>query len=206
MPPLAESIAPRLLQPRAILIVDAHVDSADVIAAALDFGGHDTRVAYDPLGALAVAREFQPEIAILDIDLPSMDGYELGAALREDFPACRFIGLTGDASGLNRLRSQWAGFQGYLTKPVGLEELLLAVSETRPSGVYTRELEARTFSREPIIRRQRERARIDLAESLEVVRYWTTALSCTESQLRAAVNEVGIDAEDVRRQLKKSRA
>jgi hypothetical protein len=54
-----------------------------------------------------------------------------------------------------------------------------------------------------MIRRRRERTRIDLAESQEVVRYWTTALACTEAQLRAAVNEAGVNAEDVRRCLKK---
>ncbi len=132
-----------------------------------------------------------------------MDGYELGAALREHLPQCRFIALTGSASGLSRLRSQWAGFQSYLTKPVGLEELLSAVGETRPSGMYTRLPEMDKLPREPMVRRQRERDRIDLHESREVVRYWTTALACTEAQLRLAVNEVGVNAEDVRRHLKK---
>ena len=203
MPSLAQSVARGFAQPRSILVVDDHVDSADVIATALELHGYDPHVAYDALSALAVAREFSPQISILDIHLPTMDGYELGAALREDFPECRFIALTGDASGLNRLRSQWAGFHGYLTKPVGLEELLLAVGEARPSGIYTRAPEPSQLSREPLVRRQRERARIDLEESREVVRYWTTALGCTEAQLRAAVNEVGVNAEDVRRQLKK---
>lgn len=203
MPSIADSVAHGYEQSRSVLVVDDHVDSADVIATALELHGYDPRVAYDPLGALAMAKEFRPKIAILDIDLPTMDGYELGAALREDFPECRFIALTGDASGLNRLRSQWAGFHGYLTKPVGLEELLLAVGETRPSGMYTRAPEPRPSQQEPLMRRQRERARIDLEESREVVRYWTTTLGCTEVQLRAAVNEVGVNAEDVRRQLKR---
>jgi CheY-like chemotaxis protein len=203
MASIAESLAPEPVSAGAILVVDDHVDSADVIASALELHGHEARVAYDPLGALAAAAEFRPRIAILDIDLPTMDGYELGAALRELLPECRFIALTGDAAGLNRLRSQWAGFHGYLTKPVGLEELLLAVCETRPSGMYPRHAQANMLLREPMIRRQRERARIDLEESLEVVRYWTTALACTEVQLRAAVNQVGVDAEAVRRCLKK---
>ena len=203
MPSIADSIALGLAPGRCILVVDDHVDSADVIASVLELHGHEARVAYEPLSALAMIAEFRPQIAILDIDLPTMDGYELGAALREDLPECRFIALTGDASGLNCLRSQWAGFHGYLTKPVGLEELLLAVSETRPSGTYTRQEQADMLLREPMVRRRRERARIDLAESQEVVRYWTTALACTEAQLRAAVNEVGVNAEDVRRCLKK---
>ncbi len=204
MPSLAESVAPPgLAQSRAILIVDDHVDSADVIATALELHGHDARVAYDPLSALAMVSEFRPDVVIMEIDLPTVDGYELGAALRDHLPECRFIALTGHASGLSRLRSQWTGFHGYLSKPVGLEELLLAAGETRPSGMYPRPPEANHFPREPMTRRQRERCRIDLHESREVVRYWTTALVCTEAQLRLAVNEVGVNAEDVRRQLKK---
>jgi len=203
MPSIAKSVARGSEPSRSVLVVDDHVDSADVIATALELHGYEPRVAYDPLGALALALEFRPKIAILDINLPTMDGYELGAALRDDLPECRFIALTGDASRLNRLRSQWAGFHGYLTKPVGLEELLLAVGETRPSGMYTRAPEPHQLSHEPLVRRHRERARIDLRESQEVVRYWTTALGCTEAQLRAAVNEVGVNAEDVRRKLRR---
>ncbi len=116
---------------------------------------------------------------------------------------CRFIALTGSATGLDCLRSQWAGFHGHLTKPVGLEELLVAVSEPRPSGTFTRGPKADALLREPMIRRQRERERINLRESQEVVRYWTTELGCTEAQLRAAVDAVGIRSEDVRRHLRR---
>ena len=188
---------------RRILIVDDHVDSADIIAEALGAHGHETRVAYDPLAAISLASEFQPQIAILDIDLPTMDGYELGASLRAQLPECRFIALTGNASGLNCLRSQWSGFYGHLTKPAGLDELLAAVSDARPSGTFELAPKVDRLLRESIARRQRERARINLHESLEVVRYWTTALGCTEAQLRAAVDEVGASSEEVRRHLRR---
>jgi CheY-like chemotaxis protein len=186
-----------------ILVVDDHVDSADIIADALEMHAHEARAAYDPLSAISIAAEFQPQVAILDVNLPTMDGYELGAALRTDHPECRFIALTGNASGLNCLRSQWAGFHGHLTKPVGLDELLLAVSEARPSGTFRRDPKLDKLLREPMVRRQRERARIDLHESQEVVRYWTTELGCTEAQLRAAVDAVGISSEAVRRHLRR---
>jgi CheY-like chemotaxis protein len=188
---------------RRILIVDDHVDSADIIAEALGVHGHETRVAYDPLTAISLADEFRPEIAILDIDLPTMDGYELGASLRVQLPECRFIALTGNAAGLNCLRSQWAGFHGHLTKPAGLDELLAAVSDARPSGTFERRPKVDQLLRESIAQRRRERARIDLHESQQVVRYWTTALGCTEAQLRAAVDEVGVGSEDVRRHLRR---
>jgi len=188
---------------RRVLIVDDHVDSADIIAEALETEGHETRVAYNPLSAMAIAAEFRPDVAILDVNLPSMDGYELGAALRADLSECRFIALTGDATGLSCLRSQWAGFHGYLSKPVGLDELLAAVSEARPSGTFARDPKVDMLLREPMLRRRRDRARIDLHESREVVRYWTTALRCTEAELRAAVDEVGVNSDDVRRHLKR---
>jgi CheY-like chemotaxis protein len=199
----ASSSAPESRAGLRILVVDDHVDSADIIAEALEIHAHEVRVAYDPLSAIAIAVEFRPQVAILDVNLPTMDGYELGAALREELVECRFIALTGNASGLNCLRSQWAGFHGHLTKPVGLDELLVAVSEARPSGTFTRDPKVDKLLREPMIRRQRERARIDLQESQEVVRYWTTELGCTEAQLRAAVNEVGISSEAVRRRLRR---
>jgi CheY-like chemotaxis protein len=201
MSPLAGPSARVVPVVRRILIVDDHVDSADIIAEALGMHGHETRVAYEPMSALATAAEFLPQVAILDVNLPTMDGYELGAALRVTCAECRFIALTGNATGLNCLRSQWAGFHGYLTKPVGLDELLASVADARPSGTFRRDAKVDLLLREPAIRRQRERARIDLYESPEVVRYWTTELGCTEAQLRAAVKEVGISAEDVRRRL-----
>jgi DNA-binding response OmpR family regulator len=203
MSSLAGAKARELPAARRILIVDDHVDSADIIAEALETEGHETRVAYDPLSAISIATEFRPHVAILEVNLPTMDGYELGAALRADLSECRFLALTGDATGLSCLRSQWAGFHGYLTKPVGLDELLAAVSEARPSGTFARDPKVDPLLREQMSRRQRERARIDLHESREVVRYWTTALRCTEAELRAAVNEVGANSDDVRRHLER---
>ena len=186
-----------------MLIVDDHVDSADIIARALELHGHEAQVAYEPISALALAAEFRPQVAILDVNLPTMDGYELGAALHVQLPECRFIALTGETSGLNCLRSQWAGFHGFLSKPVAMDELLSAVSSSRPSGTFARTAPVDLLLREPRGRTQRERTRIDLDQSSETVRYWTTALACTEAELRAAVHAVGVNAEDVRRCLKK---
>ena len=199
---LADSILPESPPRRAVLIVDDHVDSADIMAHALQLNGHETQVAYEPLSALALAAEFRPQVAILDVNLPTMDGYELGAALRVQLPECRFIALTGETASLNCLRSQWAGFHGFLTKPVALDELLLAVSSSRPSGTFTRRPPTDAPLSEPLSRRRRERVSIDV-ESSETIRYWTTSLVCTEAVLRAAVHAVGVNSEDVRRYLKR---
>ncbi|MEO7037908.1 MAG: response regulator [Polyangiaceae bacterium] len=203
----ANAALPRVSQ--RVLIVDDHVDSADIIAQALDARGHETRVAYEPYAALTLAADFQPDVAILDVNLPGMDGYELGAALRVILGQCRFIAMTGDAPGLNGLRSQWAGFDGYLRKPVALEALLGAVAgdsyarSSWPSGTFLQSTAGAAPLRGPSYRPQRERGRIDLDESPEVVRYWTTSLCCTEAQLRAAVTEVGCHADEVRAYLAK---
>ena len=188
---------------RRVLVVDDDVDSADLVAHALEIHGHETLVAYEPLNALTVAAEFRPQVAILDVNMPTMGGHELGAALRKDLPGCKFIALTADATALNYLRSQWAGFHDHLTKPVALNELLIAICETRPSGTFPRSPRVDALFRDPTTRPQRERARIYLHESCEVVRYWTTALGCTEAQLRAAVDLIGVNSEDVRRHLRK---
>ena len=189
--------------PRRVLIVDDNVDSADVIAHVLELQGYETRVAYEPFSALAMATEFQPHVAILDVNLPTLAGFELGAAVSADLPMCRLIAITGDATALNSLRSQWAGFHGFLTKPIGLPELLGAVAETRPSGLFQRNEKRDSTFRGLTNRPPRERARIFLDESPEVVRYWTIELGCTEPQLRSAVAAVGINSEDVRRYLGK---
>jgi CheY-like chemotaxis protein len=203
MASLAGHIAHESSTARRILVVDDDVDSADVVAQALEIHGHETRVAYEPLSALTVAAEFRPQVAILDVNLPTMDGHELGEALRKDLPGCKFIALTADATTLNYLRSQWVGFHDHLTKPVALDELLIAISETRPSGTFPRNPRIDALFRDPATQPQRERAWIYLHESCEVVRYWTTALGCTEAQLRAAVDEVGVNSDHVRRHLRK---
>jgi two-component system, sensor histidine kinase len=113
-----------------VLIVDDHVDSAELIAEVLAAQGHLTRVAHEPLAALQSALEFRPHVAILDIGLPGMSGYELLKSLRAE-PAlaeCRFIALTGHTEQADRRRSREAGFQTHLTKPFDLRAVLSAVA------------------------------------------------------------------------------
>jgi hypothetical protein len=81
--------------------------------------------------------------------------------------------------------------------------VVYAISETRHSGTFPWSPRVDALFRDPTTRLQRERTRINLHESCEVVRYWTTALGCTEAQLRTAVNEVGVNSDDVRRHLRR---
>ncbi len=118
---------------RRILVVDDNADAADLLGMLLRASGHEVLIAHDPVSALDVAASFDPEIALLDIGLPVMDGYELGAHLRERTkPGCRLIALTGYGQESDRQRSEAAGFDSHLVKPIDAEVLLQLVN--CPSG------------------------------------------------------------------------
>jgi CheY-like chemotaxis protein len=114
--------------PKRILVVDDHQDSADLLAEIVRSQGHSVTVAHDPERALELLAEVQPEIAVLDIGLPGMDGYQLGARVREKFPSCRLIALTGYGEDIDRTRTTAAGFAGHLVKPVKLAKLMQMIS------------------------------------------------------------------------------
>lgn len=116
---------------RRVLLVDDNLDAADLLAEALREAGHQVEVANDPVVALEAAARFHPEVAILDIGLPVMDGYELAARLHA-LPAlasCRLIALTGYGQEHDRARSQSGGFERHLVKPVDLDQLMSLVAE-----------------------------------------------------------------------------
>ena len=116
-------------EPRRILVVDDNNDAAELLAMALGMLGHSTRVAPDGPTALTMAEEFDPEIALLDIGLPVMDGYELARRLRDDpkREGLRLIAVTGYGQETDRKQSKAAGFDAHMVKPVelaALEELI----------------------------------------------------------------------------------
>jgi CheY-like chemotaxis protein len=114
-----------------VLIVDDHVESADGFGRLLKRRGYQPRIAYDGPSAVEAADEFQPNIALLDIDLPGMDGCEVAEALRKN-PAhwnCLLIAVTGFGEKELRARCAEAGFDYYLTKPVDLERLHALISD-----------------------------------------------------------------------------
>jgi signal transduction histidine kinase/ActR/RegA family two-component response regulator len=113
-----------------ILVVDDNSDAADSLADLLRDVGHQVAVAYSPVAALEVVKTFRPEVAVLDIGLPVMDGYELAARLRANpvTTGCLLIALTGYGQSHDRLRSEESGFQYHLVKPVDLEHLMRIVA------------------------------------------------------------------------------
>jgi CheY-like chemotaxis protein len=109
---------------RRILVVDDNFDAAESIARILKLFGHEVRCVQDGPNALAAARDYRPEVVVLDIGLPGMDGYEVARRLRRmDLPATRIVAVTGYGQDEDRLRSRAAGFDEHLTKPVDPEVL-----------------------------------------------------------------------------------
>jgi CheY-like chemotaxis protein len=108
-----------------ILLVDDNDDAAELLGELLRTLGHVTCVAHDGPAALRMAAEFQPEVALLDIGLPVMDGYELARRLREipTLKDVQLVAVTGYGQEADRLRSRDAGFDAHLVKPVQLEML-----------------------------------------------------------------------------------
>jgi CheY-like chemotaxis protein len=114
-------------QSRRVLLVDDNEDAAELLAMALRDAGYRVELAFDGAQALERAAAFSPQLAILDIGLPVMDGYELASRLRETHEALRLIALTGYGQEHDREKSRRAGFDAHLVKPVELEVLLAAL-------------------------------------------------------------------------------
>lgn len=92
----------------------------------LSIEGHQVEVRLDGASGIAAAASFRPEIVLLDIGLPDMDGYSVARRLRQDNTGDRFtlVALTGYGLPVDQMRSAEAGFDHHLTKPVELEDLI----------------------------------------------------------------------------------
>ncbi|AET92129.1 PAS/PAC sensor hybrid histidine kinase [Burkholderia sp. YI23] len=112
-----------------VLLVDDSVDAATAMALLLEADGFDVRTAHDATEALALSDAFAPQIVLLDIGLPGMDGYRLAAEMRAR-PATAdalLIAVTGYGQAHDRQRSKEAGFDHHLVKPVAFSEIQRAV-------------------------------------------------------------------------------
>ena len=121
-----------------ILAVDDNADAVESLAALLSLQGHEVRVAYDGARALEQAALFAPQVVLLDIGLPGMDGYDTARTMRSlaGMGEATLIAVTGWGTEQDRRRSAQAGFDLHLTKPVELARLqaILADAGVRRSG------------------------------------------------------------------------
>jgi signal transduction histidine kinase len=115
---------------RRILVADDNGDAAGSLALRLELAGHEVRTAQDGLEALAIARSFEPQIVLLDLGMPEMDGYETARHLRRLAwgKRARLIALTGWGQQQDRLRTAEAGFDVHLVKPVSEIDLFQAIA------------------------------------------------------------------------------
>ena len=127
----ADPAAPQAHRPagcRRVLVVDDNVDAADTLAASLEFIGHEVRACYDGMSALETVDQWRPDVAILDIGMPGMDGYEVARRLRVLVPGTTLIALTGWGQENDLRQARDAGFNLHRTKPVNLAELLAMIA------------------------------------------------------------------------------
>ena len=108
-----------------LLVVDDNADAAETLGLLLKAHGHQVEVFNDPLQALSAVTRVQPDIAVLDIGLPGMDGYQLARSLRALLGThpCRLIALSGYGQAADRQRSGEAGFEQHLVKPISPDQV-----------------------------------------------------------------------------------
>jgi signal transduction histidine kinase/ActR/RegA family two-component response regulator len=125
----------RSIAVRRILVVDDNRDAAEALVEALEEMGHVVQIAHDGPSALEVARVFQPELALLDIGLPVMDGFELCRRMSAQLSQRPFklVAVTGYGQATDRQRSRDAGFHAHLVKPVDLDRLEAVIDELSAS-------------------------------------------------------------------------
>jgi len=111
---------------RTVLIVDDYKDSADSLASLLRMFGHEVHIAYDGLEALELAEEFQPDVVLLDITLPRLNGFSVVRRLRKSpWGVCtKVIGVSGWSDSKTITSAKRAGFDAYRVKPIQPDELL----------------------------------------------------------------------------------
>jgi DNA-binding response OmpR family regulator/anti-sigma regulatory factor (Ser/Thr protein kinase) len=114
-----------------VLVVDDNTDAAEMLKRALETLGFVVEVAHDGPSALERCARFDPAIAVLDIGLPVMDGYELARRLRANCPDIRLIAVTGYGLESDRERSSSAGFDDHLVKPIDLALLARALEQRK---------------------------------------------------------------------------
>jgi signal transduction histidine kinase len=118
-----------------ILVVDDSVDSAESMSLVLGISGHEVRVEHNGPDALRAAEEYRPDIVLMDIGMPGMNGYEVARRMRET-PAMRetaLIAMTGYGRQADRDQSRAAGFNHHLVKPVDFDTLQSLLADAAPA-------------------------------------------------------------------------
>jgi CheY-like chemotaxis protein len=120
-----------------VLIADDNEDAADSLAMLLSLEGCEVRTAYDGRAAVSIAQLFRPQVALLDIGMPEMDGYDTAQALRQQRGGAEIclIAITGRGQEADKRRTDAAGFVAHLTKPVDSNSLRKLLSQVQSGSL-----------------------------------------------------------------------
>jgi DNA-binding response OmpR family regulator len=113
----------RLAPPRRILIIEDNEDTREALRLQLQVAGHDVDVAATGPEGVKMAAVLQPDVVLLDIGLPGLDGYQVAQQLRTADYGPRLIAITGYGQPEDRERARNAGIEHYLVKPIDIAEL-----------------------------------------------------------------------------------
>lgn len=119
--------------PVRVLVVDDVPDCADSLSLLLIASGYDVTVAYDGMKAIAAAREFLPDVCVVDICMPYLDGFGVVKEIKYFHSSCRFIALTGYSTDERYGLRSPAGFDGFLIKPIDPNHLINFLDSIFPS-------------------------------------------------------------------------
>jgi CheY-like chemotaxis protein len=119
-------------RPARVLVVDDNVDLARGLARLLQIHGHDVRIAFDGPTGLDEAKNLRPDVVLLDIGLPGMDGYQLAAHLRRDETVkdATLIAISGYGQEEDLRLAREAGFDHHLVKPIISDDLIKLLEES----------------------------------------------------------------------------
>jgi CheY-like chemotaxis protein len=122
------------------LIVDDNADAANSLVLLLDIEGHETLAASSAREAIDRLESFQPDVALLDIGLPDMDGYTLAELIRESAPCkgMKLVALTGYGQAEDVARARQAGFDAHLIKPLDYSLLRQTLERLGESDSFQR--------------------------------------------------------------------
>jgi len=132
--------APAECEPQRILVVDDNLDAAESLAMLLQMDGHETALAHDGQRALELAQSFEPQVILLDIGLPLLNGYEVARRVREQpwGRRIKLIAVTGWGQEQDRKQAVAAGFDHHLTKPLDPARLAVLLVESRSATALSR--------------------------------------------------------------------
>jgi CheY-like chemotaxis protein len=110
-------------RPKRVLVVDDNHDAADTLALWLEVHGHATRTVYGGEAALETLEGFAPDVVLLDLGLPGMDGYEVARRIKREHRTMRVVALSGYGQPRDKALTAAAGFDAHAVKPVDMAEL-----------------------------------------------------------------------------------